>query len=121
MQSMDIANKTKLIELSREIKLRVETLKEEIKILTNEHLVEDGDVSQQTERMNMLRKEMNMCTQRMVNISAALELIREGDYGYCTSCGIEIEKQRLDVRPESVTCVACQDHIEKKSKHYASK
>jgi DnaK suppressor protein len=31
----------------------------------------------------------------------------EGEYGYCTSCGEEIEAKRLALDPALATCVDC--------------
>lgn len=40
-------------------------------------------------------------------IRAALERIEEGEYGYCTQCGEEISRERLDLLPQTPFCAAC--------------
>jgi RNA polymerase-binding protein DksA len=45
------------------------------------------------------------------DIEKALKKIKEGDYGICNHCGKEIEIERLNVRPESGSCVACKNAI----------
>ena len=40
-------------------------------------------------------------------IDAALRRIEEGEYGYCTGCGEEIEAKRLALDPALATCVDC--------------
>lgn len=44
---------------------------------------------------------------RLPQIARALEAIQEGTYGTCTSCGSDIQRGRLEIRPESRRCVAC--------------
>jgi RNA polymerase-binding transcription factor DksA len=40
-------------------------------------------------------------------IRAALERIRNGEYGYCVECGTEIAPARLDLLPATPFCAAC--------------
>jgi RNA polymerase-binding transcription factor DksA len=43
----------------------------------------------------------------IVAIRAALQRIREGEYGFCTKCGDEISQARLDVLPATPFCKDC--------------
>lgn len=52
-------------------------------------------------------------TNRLHQVKQALNLMSEGDYGYCEACGKRIPLQRLLVKPESAYCVACQSKLEK--------
>lgn len=45
--------------------------------------------------------------ERLVNIDAALEKIKNGKYGICENCGEEISKELLEVDPESKLCKNC--------------
>ncbi len=40
-------------------------------------------------------------------IRAALQRIRDGEYGYCAKCGAEIAAERLDVLPDTPLCRDC--------------
>lgn len=40
-------------------------------------------------------------------INAALQRIDDGEFGYCVSCGGEIEPKRLDNDPTTPTCFDC--------------
>jgi|SaaInlStandDraft_4_1057021.scaffolds.fasta_scaffold229549_1 DnaK suppressor protein len=40
-------------------------------------------------------------------IEAALQRVKEGEFGYCMSCGDEIEPKRLDNDPSTPTCIGC--------------
>lgn len=46
-------------------------------------------------------------------IAAALERIRDGDYGTCETCGGEIAPARLDAQPTARRCIRCQSLHEK--------
>ena len=40
-------------------------------------------------------------------IKAALNRIKEGEYGFCLNCGDEIAVKRLDIDPTTPTCISC--------------
>lgn len=40
-------------------------------------------------------------------IQAALKRMEDGEFGYCTQCGGEIEKPRLDADPSIFWCISC--------------
>lgn len=40
-------------------------------------------------------------------LSAALERMEAGDYGYCDGCGEEIPRRRLELDPAATLCVSC--------------
>src|SRR5690625_3870097 len=46
--------------------------------------------------------------QSLEQISAALQRISEGRYGYCDDCGQPIPRERLEAIPYARYCVPCQ-------------
>lgn len=50
--------------------------------------------------------------QRIRQIYAALERLRDGEYGWCVECGEAINPQRLHVDPSTPMCVKCAEHAE---------
>ena len=48
---------------------------------------------------------LDMKSDRLEKINAALQSIDEGTYGKCIVCGKEIEPQRLDAEPTATTCM----------------
>ncbi len=40
-------------------------------------------------------------------IEAALRRLRDGEYGYCLTCGEDIGEARLRVNPATARCVSC--------------
>ncbi|WP_137700013.1 TraR/DksA family transcriptional regulator [Marimonas lutisalis] len=45
--------------------------------------------------------------EEIVRIRAALQRMRDGEYGFCTKCGEEISEARLDVVPDTPFCKTC--------------
>jgi DnaK suppressor protein len=45
-------------------------------------------------------------------IEEALVRLREGNYGLCADCGVEISEKRLKALPFARRCVACQEKVE---------
>ncbi len=64
-------------------------------------------------RMDALQSQaMQLETERrrtveIQRINAALQRITDGEFGYCVSCGIDIEPKRLDNDPTTPTCFDC--------------
>jgi len=51
-------------------------------------------------------------------IEESLTAIDNEEYGYCTSCGIEIGIRRLEARPTATECIDCKTLNEIKEKQY---
>ncbi|MDP6377491.1 MAG: TraR/DksA C4-type zinc finger protein [Pseudomonadales bacterium] len=41
------------------------------------------------------------------NIAQALQRIDKGQYGYCETCGEEIDPRRLEIDPTTQCCITC--------------
>jgi len=69
-------------------------------------------------RMDALQTQaMQLETERrrsieILRIDSALQRISEGEFGYCISCGIEIEPKRLNNDPTAPTCFDCAEMSE---------
>lgn len=46
-------------------------------------------------------------------VSAALRRLKEGSYGSCTDCGVDIPFDRLKVEPEAPRCIDCETKLER--------
>jgi len=51
-------------------------------------------------------------------IEESLTALENEDYGYCTSCGIEVGIRRLEARPTATECIDCKTLNEIKEKQY---
>lgn len=51
-------------------------------------------------------------------INESVDLLDEGEYGYCETCGIEIGLRRLEARPTATLCIDCKtlDEIREKQR-----
>ena len=45
--------------------------------------------------------------EEIARIEASLSRVEEGEYGYCITCGEEIENKRIELDPATPTCVGC--------------
>ena len=45
--------------------------------------------------------------QALLRIQAALERLKEDEFGYCIACGDEIVEKRLLLDPAVATCTTC--------------
>jgi DnaK suppressor protein len=54
---------------------------------------------------------------KLINkIAASIDLIKQDDYGYCESCGVNIGIKRLEARPTATHCIDCKTLDEIKEK-----
>ena len=44
----------------------------------------------------------------LVAVEQALRSLDDGGYGWCERCGELIDTRRLEIKPESVRCIGCQ-------------
>jgi DnaK suppressor protein len=63
--------------------------------------------SDETEEMGNRISVAGEYRQKLANIDIALQKINEGKYGICEKCGNEIEREILDLVPESDLCKEC--------------
>ena len=54
-------------------------------------------------------------------IDESLEMINNGEYGYCETCGVEIGLKRLEARPTATQCIDCKSLDEIKDKQTRGK
>ena len=54
-------------------------------------------------------------------IDESLEMIGNGEYGYCETCGVEIGLKRLEARPTATQCIDCKSLDEIKEKQTRGK
>lgn len=55
---------------------------------------------------------MEMRNRRRQSVEEALIRLREGTYGICAECGVEISEKRLRALPFAKLCVECQSRAE---------
>jgi DnaK suppressor protein len=103
----------------RAIEARLRARREELLQLTAAHEEEshpvevDQTAAGRLSRMDALQSQaMAAEVERrreaeLARIDTALERLREGEYGYCVTCGEEIAPKRLELDPAIPVCVSC--------------
>ncbi|MDK9790081.1 hypothetical protein [Vibrio sp. D431a] len=76
------------------------------------------DCAQTNERETILNSRINQCASKIKLRVKALQLISEGEFGYCQLCGIDIDEETLTKHPERENCISCMQLKEKQGKHY---
>lgn len=113
MPSSDIKNKARLKALRQTLRVDLERGAESAGVVE----LEQNKVGRLSRMDAMQQQEMQKAAQvlikrRLVQIDRAINRIESGDYGYCDLCGEEIPEQRLEIKPEALSCVTCQSKLE---------
>jgi DnaK suppressor protein len=74
---------------------------------------DDFDEIQETVRREIGYATRELLVERVHRLQAALERLQEGAYGTCVECSEPIAPARLRALPEVLTCVRCQDRLER--------
>ena len=82
---------------------------------TDDHEADGGDGTAQTLRLQALGQVGNI-NRTIQKIDEALHRIDDGTYGVCTVCGQLIRKPRLLNQPFVLTCMECQNEMERAAK-----
>ncbi len=90
---------------------------------TKTHLSEDAsnfadpsDRATQEEEFSLELRTRDRERKLIKKIEKTIQLIDDGDYGYCEACGIEIGVRRLEARPTASLCIDCKTLAEIKEK-----
>ena len=62
------------------------------------------DAIQHQQMSQATRKQQRL---RLTRVRRALDAITRGEYGLCRVCEENIDRRRLEVRPESIMCLPC--------------
>ena len=105
--------KARLEQMRREVIQEVAAADQATRQLGQDDVPDIGDMSSQTYSRDVLYNLGEVQRTKLRDIDAALERIRQGEYGNCLRCGEEIAPQRMAVRPFSRYCIDCKTEIEK--------
>jgi DnaK suppressor protein len=83
----------------------------------NSPFADEVDEIQANERREIGFATRELLVERVNRLSAALDRLRDGQYGTCVECEEPISPARLRALPEVTTCVRCQDRIERMGRH----
>jgi RNA polymerase-binding transcription factor len=75
------------------------------------------DVAQDLEHQEQARLSASRLSERARRLRIALRRVLSGEYGVCTECATAISPTRLRAIPDTTTCVACQDRLERGARY----
>ncbi|MCX7122617.1 MAG: RNA polymerase-binding protein DksA [Gammaproteobacteria bacterium] len=85
-----------------------------------ENFSDPVDRASQEEELSLELRAQDRERKLIRKIQEAIEMLKEGDYGFCQSCGAEIGLRRLEARPTATQCIDCKTLDELKEKQLYS-
>ena len=79
-------------------------------------LADPNDRATQEETFNLELRARDRERKLIKKIETALKKIKDHEYGYCDSCGVEIGVRRLEARPTATLCIECKTLAEMREK-----
>ena len=83
---------------------------------TKEGLADEVDLAAYEENFRLVLRARDRELKLIKKIDFSIEALKEGDYGYCDDCGMDIGIARLEARPTATKCVECKTIAELKEK-----
>src|SRR5437016_1918097 len=71
------------------------------------------DVAQGLQQQELAGLIASRLAERARRLRIALARLEDGEYGLCSDCGGPIAPKRLAALPDTTTCVACQERLER--------
>ena len=71
------------------------------------HFPDESDRATHEEEFTLELRTRERERKLLSKINESIEDLRSDDYGYCSSCGIEIGIRRLEPRPTATRCIDC--------------
>jgi len=103
--------------LLREVRSELENSGDQHRIdLLNNEPGDSGDESMANALADFNLAILDRHIDDMRDIEAALQRIKNGEYGVCTDCGVDVAFARLQAYPTAKRCIVCQ---EKRERDYA--
>ncbi len=102
------------LELAGDIERTVHTMQDEATVFAdpNDRASQESDIALELRNRDRERRLIK-------KIDESINLIEEGEYGYCESCGVEIGLKRLEARPTATMCIDCKELEERREKQIA--
>tara|TARA_R110001592_G_scaffold7583_2_gene42263 strand:+ start:7878 stop:8312 length:435 start_codon:yes stop_codon:yes gene_type:complete len=98
-------------ELMEEVDRTVHHMKEDAS-----NYADPSDRATQEEEFSLELRTRDRERKLIKKIDKTLDRIKEDDYGFCDSCGVEIGVRRLEARPTATLCIDCKTLAEIKER-----
>ena len=106
------AFKKRLEERQQSLRKTVSRTEEDGRIADQDTAQDIADRAASSYTKEFLFSQSNNDRQLLQMVETALQRIREGSFGECSSCGNEINPKRLEAVPWTRYCIACQEKVE---------
>ncbi len=106
------AFKKKLEERQQSLRKTVSRTEEDGRVADQDTAQDIADRAASSYTKEFLFSQSNNDRQLLQMVETALQRIREGSFGECSSCGNEINPKRLEAVPWTRYCIACQEKVE---------
>lgn len=100
-------------QLREEIRSTLERSSDETHVQIAQAVRDEGDASFSDLIMHLNLSDIDRDAQELRRIDNALVRIKEGTFGYCVDCGLDIPFGRLQAEPTAARCVRCQELYER--------
>ncbi|MBL4711620.1 MAG: RNA polymerase-binding protein DksA [Gammaproteobacteria bacterium] len=104
------------IELMSEVDRTVDHMKEEAA-----NFPDPADRATQEEEFSLELRTRDRERKLIKKIDDTIQLMSNGEYGYCDTCGVEIGLRRMEARPTATQCIDCKSLDEIKEKQTRGK
>lgn len=87
----------------------MEDIERTVHAMQDEHTVfaDPNDRASQESEMALELRNRDRERRLIKKINETLARIKDAEYGYCDSCGVEIGLKRLEARPTATLCIDC--------------
>jgi len=103
-------------ELMSEVDRTVDHMKDEAA-----NFPDPADRATQEEEFSLELRTRDRERKLIKKIDDTLQLMSNGEYGYCETCGVEIGLRRMEARPTATQCIDCKSLDEIKEKQTRGK
>ncbi|HHJ36001.1 MAG TPA: RNA polymerase-binding protein DksA [Gammaproteobacteria bacterium] len=104
------------MELMSEVDRTVDHMKDEAA-----NFPDPADRATQEEEFSLELRTRDRERKLIKKIDDTLQLMSNGEYGYCDTCGVEIGLRRMEARPTATQCIDCKSLDEIKEKQTRGK
>lgn len=95
-------------ELSEHLQSTLDESRETAAALGHQEVPDEVDVAEVRLRSALRHAERERDVEELREVEAARSRLEAGVFGLCIECGLEIDAQRLQVRPACARCMDCQ-------------
>ncbi len=99
--------KAELLELEQDLEQRLEDAKRKDDRPKMDSAVGRLTFMDEMQQYEMAKHGRRNLESQLGRVRSALARVKDGTYGKCAGCGLDIPPERLEVMPESTHCVKC--------------